>query len=284
MISLNEALASFTNTQFPSGPESVPLEDAAGRFLYEAVASPQNVSGFNGGKPQLEAGTEFLSGALLGPAELSLLAAAGFSRVMVRSVCTVGIYAEKPRLKAAASAGIRRAGGWTENLDIQKQVEESPFPFSLCTTECSSGSALGGASIRADLPAPWEPLFKGLDLSPVDNAACYRHSDGRVIFTLPDSVLAWQVFVELIIRPLIYAMNGADYQPAFFTGTAGEDFPELSGPGCIPVVSTDGKSYRAAGLPEEFYNCLPPDSSGFLFVSAPGETAKAGDLVKVIPW
>ncbi len=272
MKSIEQVKELLKDFSFPFGPESVPLDEAAGRFLYEPVASPVDVQITGGEQFLLSAGKEFLAGGMLGPYELSLLAVAGFSRVMVRSVCTLGLSVDKPQLLQTAIAGIRRAGGWTETLDPRKSAGESPFSLTLMS------------AAEVDLPSPWTHVFSGLNLIPAQETACFRHPDGRIVFCLPESILVWQVIIELLIRPLLWRMNGADYQSAVLCGTATEDFPVLPEPGCIPLIQTASDMYRVAGLPETFRECLPPFSTGFLHISPGSLPPKTGDSLRIIPW
>ena len=52
------------------------------------------------------------------------------------------------------------------------------------------------------LSSQWRLLFRGLDFVPAENISCYGHSDGRIIFILPEHLLTWAAVLELLVRPL----------------------------------------------------------------------------------
>ena len=283
MNTVSQAFKIISGITFASSPESVPLNDAQGRFLYETAASPVDIPAVDetvGNETVyrgqlLSRGNDFLKHGRLGPGELSILAAAGFNRVLVRSICSAGIYACHYPVTAYAAASLSRAGGWPRVLPDNAALFNDIFPVSLVSYERFSEDVLS---------SQWRLLFRGLDFVPAENISCYGHSDGRIIFILSEHLLAWAAVLELLVRPLIARLNGTVYRRCVIPGIAGADILRYKSTRCIPVYMDGQNVCTAAGAPDVFRQTLPPFSCGFIMVP-PGDTpVHGGDRLDIIPW
>ena len=160
MNTVSQAFKIISGINFASNPESVPLNDAQGRFLYEPAASPVDIPAVDetvGNEAVyrgqlLSRGNDFLKHGCLGPGELSILAAAGFNRVLVRSICSAGISASLSPVTAYAAASLSRAGGWPRVLPDNAALFNDIFPVSLVSYERFSEDVLS---------SQWRLLFRG---------------------------------------------------------------------------------------------------------------------------
>lgn len=261
----------MTGAMVPEGADTVVMvefteQTADGQIRFTAGKTSPNIC-YTG--EDIKQGRQVLAkGTLLRPQDIAVLASVGVSMPMVYQQPVVGIISTgdelvEPAVKPAASqirnsnavqtvAQVTNAGAIPRYFGIAKDTEQSTHDkLSEAITACDMVILTGGVSMGEYDYVPKllgdqgvEILFKSLAMQP-GRPTVFGVKPGKYIFGLPGNPVSSFVQFEMLVKPLIYAMMGHNYQPPKIALPMGVTFSrkKTTRKTLIPVFFEDGKVY-----------------------------------------
>jgi molybdopterin molybdotransferase len=269
-ISPGQCMKIMTGAMIPEGADHVfmvedSMELPSGRIVCTRIDAKDNISRKG---EDVHAGDIILrAGRIIQPADLAVLASAGYSSVKVSRKPVVAIISSgselvEPEVKPLRSqirnsnayqliGQIRRAGGEDRYYGIAPDDEEKTYEILTMAISSSDIVLLTGGVSMGDfdfIPGVMERAgikihFSKIAVQP-GKPTVFGTMPKCLVFGLPGNPVSSFIQFELLVRPLIAAMTGSAWKPLELVFTLGEEFTRKSADRLAFVpVNISGESY-----------------------------------------
>ena len=308
-IGARECCKIMTGAIVPDGADFVfMVEDSQelpdGRIKFKGTVPKNNIS-FKG--EDVKAGQVVLkAGKIIKPQDIAVLASVGHVTVKVSSKPLVGVIStgdelvepdEKPSPSEIRNsnawqllAQVERAGGAGRYYGIAPDDEEATFRIiseAIADNEIvilTGGVSMGDYDFVQNVlkRAGVEILFDKVRVQPGKPTTFGKHSKG-VVFALPGNPVSSFVQMEVLVKPFIYKMSGADWKPLIYKVPMAERFERKSTDRAawVPVRITE--DFRAE--PVEYHGSAHitamPGADGIIFMETGQKIVEKNEIVDV---